>query len=252
LDNFQEVGASGLNKGLAHETKARIAILKKDNERFQVNARLCHEQYIKGEKSMLLKKFETLISQASHAGVVIPFDLLGAVGRLDESESVNTEIVASILTKHRKFRERIQYALDLLVKNSNSKGGFLYLVQNDEIALFATHGDFKISSEFHSWVTDYFRAQLDDTDATRSVTIENDLEESVAEPSLVRTDNSEYRYPLLLRHLTENGYAITGLAVLMFANGEQPQIPPGLNTALSRFLNDFGDVSSYIPEDQTS
>ena len=121
-------------------------------------------------------------------------------------------------------------------------------MQNEVLALSVTNGDYKSSSELHSWVENYFRAQLNDLDATRSITIKDDADISQSEPVQISTQGDEYRNPLLLRHLTVRGYAISGLAVLIFKNGEQPQIPPGLNMALSKFLDDFGDVSVIYPD----
>jgi hypothetical protein len=205
---------------------------------------LCHEQYVKGDENILLKKYETLISDAQQRGLDVPSELWGETGTLKKNEQLNTERVAAILSKQGKFRERIQYALDMLVQNTNSKGGFLYLKQNEELALSATHGEYTCSSELHSWVKSYFGAQLNDLDATRTITVINNEDISQSEPIRIPIKGDKYRYPLLLRHLTAKGYAITGLAILIFENGVQPQIPPGLNMALSKFLDDFGDVSA--------
>jgi hypothetical protein len=241
IESFVALGSTGLNMGLAYETRAQVALLMQDEAEFIVNAELCCAQYAKGEGSTLLNRFESKIRRAHETGFELSDDLLCAVGLLKPSDKVTTSMVANFLAKHTKYIDRIQYALNMLVDNSNSLGGFLYLVHREELALFATNGDYKVSPELGDSVGKYFQTLINDTmETTRTFTADDDSVPVEANWSL---GGSERLYPLLLRHYTEKGYATTGLAVLVFEQGKDISIPAGLNTALSKFLDDFGDVA---------
>lgn len=244
VDTFEQLGLTGLNLGLAYETRARIAIISNDQNNFKTYARLCAEQYRAGHNQALTVKYETLMQDACQADLTVSTELEHAADVLSRHEETVYSMVASMMTHCNNRDQRMRTTLDMLTRSSNSLGGFLYTVQQNLPILSANNCKYKPSHKIEGLVRSYLISE-----------VESESDHTIAGDETAFSSNADFEWkneegavfhPLLLGHSAEAGYAVTGVAVLLINPDRLFKFPGDEVVALSRSLADSGDIDPII------
>lgn len=243
LEHFERLGSSGINLGLAYETRARIAIYMSDYESYRRYAQACAVHLTTKGNSALAAKYEALEREAKDPK--FGFD---TISKLADSPSGNKTLVARLVSERliglTALHERARAILELIIEHSQTEGGFLYTLQKTGPVLSARSGDHQPPAEIETLVKNHLIVELDDT---RDVTAMGDDEESYLEQITKWTGVSSDKYhPVLLGHYTKSGFAVTGLAVLLLDPTKGFKYPSELIDVVSRFLMNYGDIVTHI------
>ncbi len=244
IESFKQLGSTGINLGLAYETRARVAIYVKDPEGYQKYALLCAGQFAVKGSPALTAKYDKLDQEAQHPeqGVFTEEALSG--GASPQSKRLLGHTVSKALTACSGAEERAQRSLELLIEHCGASEGLLYTIGDNGPVLSARVGRALWSADMDTRVGDYLAAELD---GRRDVTMTGtDMSVSSTLVSAWTEGGGDGSRPVLLGHHAKEGFAITGLAVLLLEAGKQYRFPAELVPAISRFALDCGDVSACI------
>ena len=240
IEQLKSLGVTGLYLGSVYETRARVAVVMNDDERFRIYAKLCAEQYQAGHNPALTAKYEKLVQEARRAKLGVSDDVARAADFSELSAETVLTLVAGMLVDCKGPQERAERVLELLIRQSNCAGGFLYTMQQQGPALSAKIGDRPAPAEMDSMVKTYIAAELDDA---KEVTLRNGDPEDSSDKTSEWTNRQGEKYrPVLLGHGSEAGFTVTGLAVLLVSPDKLFNFPHGIVSALSKILLDTGDV----------
>jgi hypothetical protein len=213
----------------------------RDEESFQIYSKKCAEFYKGGNYPALVAKYDKLMQRARKAELV-DFTHMSQVGEGIENKIQNkfAEMVSSVLMECQGRDERAQRSLRLILRESNSSVGYLYIMQEDGPSLCAFEGGSPPTAEMDSVVRFYIQAETGEAgDVTMTVA-------DLKEPTRIhfnwpRHGEQEYR-PVIVGHNTEEGFAITGLAVLCVDPNREFNLPGEALAALSKSLSESGDA----------
>ncbi len=242
IDNFKAHGTIGINLGAAYETRARIAIAMADEKAFRSYARLCFAEYRVEENACLTAKYDKLVADGLDAGMQVSVESATALPAKSRDGGDGTGGLVDLITECRGPEERAEAALRFLVEQGGATAGFLYTVQKDGPSLSAALGGQPFPVDLDSMVRQYLDAEIEGSGDITVTT--HDLEP----PSETKAQWSEYREglfrPALLGHDTEQGFAITGLAVLVLEPDAEITLSGEAIESISRSLFDAGDVAT--------
>jgi len=245
LDSFIKIGATGLNLGLAYETRARVAVFLHDESAFTHYARLCAEQYRVGKNSCLRAKYEKLLQEARLANLTIPSTLDGTyIQQIDpEIDKIYTETRAR-LDSYRDFSQRAGRALEILKDHCEAKGGYLFGLRADGLAILSKHEGDSVPKQLIETLSVYLEAELkESTEATITVADENAAQGS--NPSFVLQDGQVAEL-VLMHGLQQNQSVVVGVAALIPAHGRLLAANPQVVRAISDALLESGEITSRI------
>jgi serine/threonine-protein kinase len=236
IASFTALGSTGLNLGVAHETRARVALLADDREAFDHHAALCSSIFTKSGNPALVAKSERLRQDSQKAQTT----LAGASGLLTDRFQFSR--IASALDACKGFAERAQAALGILADASGAVGGFLYLLGDQGPFYAAQLGSEAPPDAVRALAQEYLTSEVEDADMTT---------DSHSMPSTgLSTDwagwAGELYRPVLLSHEMSGQIAITGVAVLTVASGSPFVAPSRVATDLSRRIQQVGDVTAIM------
>ncbi len=244
IDRSLARGATGLNLGTAYETRAHVAILMNDHEAFAKYARLCAEQYQTGRNPALTAKYEKLVQQALRSRLRVADGLAHAADFAKRGPQAATDLAATLLTNCRGPQDRMRRALEVLVTQSDCMGGFLYTMHARGPVLCAQHGNVLPPAEMDEVAKQHLQAETDDSsDITMTVA---DLAATSASQLGWTNHRGEEYCPVLLGHEKEDGFCITGLAVLLPHPGKRFVLPVEAAAVVSRGLLEAGDVTAVL------
>jgi tetratricopeptide (TPR) repeat protein len=244
IEQYEQAEITGLSPGLVYETRARLAIMMADTPGFSHFARQCAEQYQPGHNPALTAKYEKLMHEAARATLRVSDDLAHAADFYDLTTATAVTLVTGFLGDCRGPKERADRALELLVEQSHCIGGFLYTLQKQGPVLVAQNGVTTVPAEMDAMVVSYLAAEMEDVGG---ITLSSDtIVKSVEETSQWTVAQREQYRPLVLGHLSNDGYRITGLAVLVRDPARLFAVPGDAVTALSKSLFDAGDVTALV------
>jgi hypothetical protein len=240
IDTYTKLGSSGLTLGLIYEARARVAIYMGDLENLKIYARLCAEQYRTGHNPTLRAKYEKLLQEANYAGMNMSTNLERAAEMSNEISDRLLEQTTSSLSQCSNVKEQMRRLLEILVKHSNSNGGFLFTMRGNGPTLVAEMGEEGCSDRINNMVKEYIAAEINtDGDVTKT----NVESEASAAFSTLWADRQGIVFqPLLLGHNTGRGFAITGVAVLRLNPEKMFEYPASLVVTLSHYLFDSENV----------
>lgn len=247
VDTYQRLGITGISLGYAYETRARVAICMKDEKSFETYANLCAEQYNAGNYQALVAKYERLMQKARQMRIEITEELARSIGEFGVKPHEDfVSIVSTLLTDCHGREERAERALELLVNQSKTSGGYLYIMQKNGPVLSAQLGSVGPMQEMDSVVRDYLHSEIEGAfDKTMTVA---DMKGSTRS-HFEWTSQGDFQYqPVLLGHDTDRGYVITGLAILCGNLDQDINIPIKAVAALSKSLLDAGDAATVFSE----
>jgi len=239
IEDFEQLGSTGLNLVLAYETRARVAVRARDQHAFEKYAELCAQQISAGTARSLLASYERIMLEARRAGLMVSAEVADAA-EVEMASSVST-LVSSILVSCTTRIDRARAGLDLLVRTSGSRGGLLYTLGAEGLVLAAQTGELEPCLELDALVREYLSHEME----RESDTLQDTVGPTVAPTAAAMIGpQGERLQPVLLCHATDTGCAVTGLAVLrpagIFRN-------PGLLAAeLSRAAVGAGDAREVV------
>ncbi len=247
IERFQALGATGLNLGLAYEARAHVAILMGDREGFAKYAQLCAERYQTGRNPALTAKYEKLVQQARRSKLGVSDGLAHAADFTQHGVHDGSTFAVTMLTNCHGPQDRMRRALELLVKLGKCSGGFLYTMHATGPVLCAQSGEVSPPAEMDELARRYVQAETDDaSDITMTVA-------DLAATSADRLDWTNHRgdeyCPLLLGHETDDGFCITGVAVLLPDAENGFVLPVEAAAVVSRALAEAGDVTAFMAGD---
>lgn len=240
IDTYKTLGSSGLMLGLTYETRARVAIYMGDLDNLKTYAKLCAEQYRTGHNPILTAKYEKLMQEANYAG-------LNITTSLEHAADVSRELTQNILSETSvslsdcaTLVEKMRRILEILIKYTNSLGGYLYIMQKNGPNLAAQLGDNAVTEEIHSMVKEYIAAEINTDNAVTKTDVDTQTS-SIASAMWVDKRDIAFQ-PLLLGHTTSRGFTITGVVVLRVNPERLFQYPSSLIVTLSQYLFDTENV----------
>ena len=154
----EAVGVRGFPLGIFYETRARIAIWKRDREAFEAAAAKCAVEYAKDPSPHLQIKYAGLIDEARQRQVArsthdpIP----AALSLRPIPEDAEAEALRSRMLECVDAGDRARCALTLLLQSTDSYLGYLYGVAESGIVPLAglpeTKADLGLEKWLASWV----------------------------------------------------------------------------------------------------
>jgi hypothetical protein len=152
-----EIGAQGLQLGLAYETRARVAIGMHDEAAVHHYAQLCAAEYKASRNALLSRKYKQLIHQADQAGVPIATaqlqaaDFTVAASVSDPMQTLHSRLLG--VTSH---AERAEQALRLLLEAHGAAAGYLFGTLDGHLELLSSAAEeepsFALVRSLEGWV----------------------------------------------------------------------------------------------------
>ncbi len=246
LEYLEQIGARGLNLGLAYEARARVARLVGDRATFDAYAARCGEILGKHGNRTLIAKHHRL-TREGQANDGLAADGPSAAAMLLTANAAATHMTAA-LSACPGPRERARLGLDLLVARSGALGGFLFAIESTGPMLVAQSGLDEPPTGLTLAVAEHLRTDLHDavdtTDVASDVSADQDGAESPVNAFAWLASAGRALRPTMLGHRSARGYEITGLAVLV-VDPSTPFIEPSDVAAhISRAWFDLGEVGS--------
>ncbi|MBN1653812.1 MAG: protein kinase [Deltaproteobacteria bacterium] len=213
--SWKALGATGVYLGLAYETRARVAIYNDDPQSFRLYAAQCGELWRTGENPSLIAKHEKLMQDARQAYLGMSQEVKQA-SELADILSKSGDMVSAVrahLAEYQSYDAVIEGALDLLIKRTGGKEGYLYLLRKGELALVARKASKAIPQQAIEATKEAFARSMGDDDAT-------DASETHTETDLYHTTDAEaWVYePIVLSVKVEGLRTPIGVFVLALKN----------------------------------
>jgi hypothetical protein len=244
ISHFETMGSTGISLGLAYETRALVGLYSQDEKGYRTHLDLCGGQFQTKKNPALIAKFEKLVQEPRRMVLKIPKDVDRRICDAGRTQRFYRKLVYDKMVSHFGFKECTQCVLEMLNEHSGTAGGFLYIMQQHGLELCAHRGNHQPPKEMDTKVDAYFSNAMETLNSTayHSGTIDSLIGFS---SDWVGHDGDVYR-PLLLGHQTEQGYAITGFAVLLVDPTKRFVYPTEVVSALSEYLLESGDVSTCV------
>jgi len=204
-----------------------------DHENSTTYAKRCADQYRSGHNPALTAKAEKLLRETRKMKT-------GDANELEATSATRSHITGMLSTCNGSG-SRAKRILDLLVRQSNSLGGFLYLIRKEGPVLSAQSANCSPFREMDTMVQDRISDELDGCEDMTEVG--NNANGSRSEVVCWPGQQSEQYRPVLIGHSTQDGFAVTGIAVLLEDPSKSFNFPGDTVFAVSKSLLDAGDVT---------
>jgi tetratricopeptide (TPR) repeat protein len=232
LETFESLGTRGMNIGLAHETRARVALELADKEAFARFAALTETHFKTGGSAALAAKYERLVRESKRREQIAG----AAISPLDDGPSA-TESVVRLLETCNSQEERLLGALTLLLQSTRTTEGTLFGSDEGQLVVRARVGDEDLPHDVMAYVQKFWDDQCREDDMT-AIT-----DGTHSDHDCYRGEKGQY-FPVLLSHVVGGVLALTGMA-LLFTSREIAFKPPGtLAVQVSRLV--MGDQSAVL------
>lgn len=226
VKTFEELGSTGLNLGLAYETRARVCIHLADDDGFRRNAALCAVHYRTERSGPLAAKYERLRRDAQRAE-----KLMVQATRVVSSMSNDMDLdVVTILDGCETRNARATRMLEVLLESSGADEGFLFTMEAGGPVLIATTAEQDLPPRVAESAMQYLAAECQPDEATVLT------DHTSAMKSEWTADGGHLYRPVLLTHFANDTTVVTGLAVLATRAGTPYRHPAAAAQSLSRVL----------------
>jgi hypothetical protein len=238
LEAFTALGATGLNLGLAHEARARVAALLGDREGFERYSALFKDTFSAAANPALESRLQNLFREARLLAGGPPLDL---VVRDEQDIDLVSSRALSMLDTCESPAERAQVVLSCLSQSSGASDAYLFLL-TDEGPICAAHaGGTASPAEATKAAEQYLAAHLEDVQTMTNMATD-------AAAGLLEWAGTAY-HPVLLSHASPSGVSITGVALFAASSGLHATPPPALASELSRRVEQLGDAVATVLKD---
>lgn len=237
LEDFE---AGGLALGSAHETSARVAVLRGDHKAFAQHARRCAHIYRSGHNALLTARYARLMTAAEARRLAVSEELASAA-----ADSIARTVDELSITQCADPAERARIALKTLLSSIGASDGYLYTVQAEGPSLTAQVGAPPPPLEMDQRVARYLNAELEESeDRTMTCAAPTAEGPNVDLGEWRGADGGQY-LPILLNHGSERGLELTGLALIR-TDARRNLPAPALIAAISLALHQSGDVATML------
>ncbi|HET8938767.1 MAG TPA: protein kinase [Polyangiales bacterium] len=239
IARLQADGIGGLLLGVAHETRARIALRLQDMPTFGRHAELCGQYFLAHKNSALTAKYHRLVNEGRRRIGAGPER--GAATPESAAQYGATRVELA-LAGCQDGDQRARLALTFLTRQSGSVAGALFMLKDGVLVCVATIGQVLDPESFLPRVNDYLERALEADDITAS--------ESEVPESRQWLDETGCRWnALLIAHHVGRQLSITGVAVVGMIE-EAPFIPPvETAAAISHLYAERGATSLVLAAD---
>jgi hypothetical protein len=231
IDCFKALGSTGLNLALAYETRARVALEAGDHALFESHARLAAEQLPSGSSRLLSSKFDRA-REASRASI----SSAPSSGRV-----VAASEFSAVLKACASSTERARCGLEMLVRSSGAVGGALYTKSGERLTRSLQAGLFRSDATLDALAQRYFQSESAEEDVSGSLLGPHGFSTAACE---WRGSGKQRYVPVLLSHQPAQGFAVTGLAVLVVELGGHFTYPGRIAEEFSRVTLEHGDAAA--------
>lgn len=240
---YEAAGMRGLLLGAAHETRARIALIRGDYAAFDKFAGACREAYCGFRNSALLTKYKRLVQDAERRRNPTVGPRLRATP--DSYASYTGMRIVGALEFCRGASERARLALTILVRQSGAIAGFMFTFGAVGAECVGAVGGLSLPESITVRVGRYLVHHSEEAPTTSSDSQDDDASDAL---DWQDEEGREYR-PVLLSHNPGGGMTVTGLAVLVLGTVSEFRYPTEIAAAISRFYADAGDTSMLVATD---
>jgi hypothetical protein len=272
IDEAEQLGRIGFAAGVIYEARARVAIVAGDSRAFEEFSGRCAREYEKSNNPTLAVRLNALIEAARDHGLIARPELtevsrsLRAMAADEEQETLQSRLEECV-----GAADRSRCALTLLLQNTLSRLGYLYLTaEGKRLALTAFLPDEPTDAGVGDWVhacavawceaanrRDEFVTQSMEgaTQSAEAVTVSNEgLDESTAsgaidhEPEITLNyvdEDGRCLHAVLLVCGTGSSGVLAGVLVVQAAASEQVYLPQTFTSALAAELLRCGDAKNW-------
>jgi hypothetical protein len=236
LASFAALNSTGLNVGLAHEARARVALLVGDKPEYSRHLALCRDVYTTRGNAALVTKFEKLRRSAQQRKPAVVQPGGGGMGFFTTAATVGT----SRLDLCQGPESRANCALSMVMDQCGATAGVLYLV--------GAHGPFAAASSgkadevLGTLALEYLMNETGDLSTTGEG---SSITTGESQADWTGAEGEKYR-PVLLTHEGRDGFLITGVAVVATAPESPFTYPSRVANEVSRHLQRMGDVTGMV------
>jgi hypothetical protein len=243
IQRLQALGVTGLHLGVAHETRARIALRTHDMSAFARHTEHCRQSFFAYKNSALTAKYHRLLQDGRRqVSAGSSFERLTSTP--ESVVSYGGARIELALAGCRDDDQRARLALTLLTRQSGANAGILYLLNGAEPFGAAQVGNVPDASTWIGSVREFLAAQAESSTTTST-------ESEVSEPAETDWNDETGRAwkPVLLSHYHADTMVIVGLAVLLPPAAGELVLPTQTATAISQFFAGKGAASLTLLED---
>jgi hypothetical protein len=241
IERLAALRVQGLLLGLAHETRARVALRRKDVAGFTRHAGQAHAAYGCEANPALLAKHRRLLQELDSKPDANGCDPTHPAGYVREDGVGIVEALAFC----KGMEQRGRLALTILARHAGASGGFLFAFDGDMLAHVASVGPNPLPEGLHEHAREHVARHA--TERVTTATDTQDADDAAAAPSAgewLDPESRAYR-AVLLSHRQPSGLAIVG--VVMLAVSQRPIVyPTKLAGAISRFWATTGGSSVLV------
>ena len=239
---LQEEGIGGLHLGVAHEVRARIALLFDDQAAFARHSELCRQLYCAHQNAALTAKYHRLLQDGRRAMATGQEPQRLTPDSAAHYEGTRIELA---LAGCRDEDQRARLALTLLTRQSGANAGLLYVARAEGPVCVAQIGAVPDPASLLPQLSSFLDSQSERDDVTLSDTAD---EEPEARPEWHVADGRAFK-PLLVSHYDRGRLIVTGVAVLAMEKGGQHSLPATTAAAISQFYAEKGATSLMLLTD---
>jgi Protein kinase domain/AAA ATPase domain len=241
IERLDAQGVHGLRLGVAHETRARIALLQSDTHSFARHSELCRVIFLAHKNAALTAKYHRLLQEGRRnmAGPQLP---LGSTP--DSVVGYGATRMELALASCRDEEQRARLVLTVLSGQTRTSAGCLFQLGAERPTCVAQIGSGAQPDELLPYVERYLITLSGRMDKT--VTGNDDDQPDAVE--WIDASGRAYR-PVLLSHDDEGRRVITGVAVLSVSGPAAFVYPMQTAAAVSRFYSSSGATSLILLAD---
>jgi tetratricopeptide (TPR) repeat protein len=237
IASLEALGARGINLGLAYEAAARVAAYTDNQADVDLYMGRCKESFLAFPNAALSAKYQRLrrsLRARSSVGASLP-------GHVDFVSLVGRSQMESMLQTCATSEQRLQCALDLLVKGAGAEGGALYAFADGTLQLRAQTHEQGLPPEVESQALRYAQEEISACEsATASASQEGQASDAWT------CDEGRYYRPVLLNHSNSEGFVASGLVVLAFDSLQPTRVAADATAFLSRRMVQAGDLAPVL------
>jgi hypothetical protein len=242
IARYAALGVRGIALGQAHETRARVALLFRDEAAFKRHTEACREAYCQHKNSALLAKYRRLHQEGERKqrGAGAPL-----TATPDSYANYTGMRIVGALEFCKGADERARLALTILARQSGATGGFLFTFGAQGPECIGAVGGFALPDSMQARVARYLSQQT-----ARAPTTSTDSQDTDEPEAIDWSDEQGQAYrPVLLSHEAAGRLLVMGLAVLALGRPQDFRYPADIAAAISRFWADRGDTSMIMLAD---
>jgi hypothetical protein len=231
---FTELGSTGLNLGLVYEARARVALSFGDRVEYSKHLSLCKEVFTTYANPALVTKFEKLRRREA------PRRMSGSVHIGFQGLGSTTSTGTSRLEMCAAPDARFGCALTMVMDECGASRGVLYLLGD--------HGPFEAASfgePDEALRVIALDCLADGTADSESTGVFDSFTTGHSE-GVPAEPKGEFIRPVLLTHEGDDGFVVTGVAVVAVSNDVPFSFPAAIAREISQHLRSRGDVAGVV------